>query len=429
MVTLELVQKTLRCLNTSELIVLALENNIKFHSNMNRVEIINNLLKPNLIGGGLKEIEWEKTEPLLLEGILTRLTRNDIENLRRTNKYFKSRLSKLITEPYFKNLIESRPKIIKTPKEIEVVKWEPNGFRIASLDSDKIVRMWDSNTGHLDKHFRNIYGVEAFTWSPDGKRLASIHTWDISILIWDSDAGDQMERLSGQWERVVSMAWSRESLASSGYNGTIRIWNPNTLRQIGDDLVGHVGPVTSVSLLSLPDSNRLVSGGNDRTLRIWDSYTGHPIGNPLIGHQYSIKHVEWSPDGTRIISIDNEGNIKMWTSDANQPDTFVERTLESPGGQEWNPIPNAQFITWSPDGQRLASIGYDDDSIQIWDSDTGVQLEKFEMDERVNSISWSPDGMKLASGGASGNDDENSGQITVWTPLSGVVRSSDSNFV
>ena len=46
----------------------------------------------------------------------------------------------------------------------------------------------------------------------------------------------------------------------------------------------------------------LASGGDDGTVRLWDVATGRQIGDPLTGHTGAVPSVAFSPDGKTLAS-------------------------------------------------------------------------------------------------------------------------------
>jgi dipeptidyl aminopeptidase/acylaminoacyl peptidase len=76
-------------------------------------------------------------------------------------------------------------------------------------------------------------------------------------------------------------------------------------------------------------------------------------------------------------------------------------------------------LTWSPDGERLAS-GSVDGKASIWNPDTGSLLRQFEAAEaEINSITWSPDGRILATGGSDGFENQGNQTVRLWNASTG----------
>lgn len=83
-----------------------------------------------------------------------------------------------------------------------------------------------------------------------------------------------------------------------------------------------------------------------------------------------------------IISLENVGNLKM-----------AGNLLGHSGYTHVG-------VLFSPDRQTLASFGYEDGTIRLWDLTTGSESARFKHYPGVQAIAFSPDGNRIASGGA-----------------------------
>jgi WD40 repeat protein len=107
--------------------------------------------------------------------------------------------------------------------------------------------------------------------------------------------------------------------------------------------------------------------------------------NTLSGHQRSVTAVSWSPDGQTLASAGAGNTVKLWSKGGK-----LLQTLTGHKDNVWG-------VNWSPDGQTLAS-GSDDKTVKLW-SKGGKLLQTLTGHQKsVSSVSWSPDGQTLASG-------------------------------
>ena len=142
---------------------------------------------------------------------------------------------------------------------------------------------------------------------PSVSKLLSIAAWRIhpsgqdryAMLAAASRPG--IASLTGHTDRVHAVAFSPDghTLVSGSYDGTARLWDMATHRQIGDPLNGH-GEVYSVAFS--PHGNLVATGGQDTMVRLWNVATQRQIGAPLNGHDGEINAVAFSPDGRTLAS-------------------------------------------------------------------------------------------------------------------------------
>jgi WD40 repeat protein len=87
------------------------------------------------------------------------------------------------------------------------VRWSPDGTKLASIQENNQVQLWDINTGNLlmtfPGHTDYIYTVE---WHPSGRIIASASS-DGTIRIWDVQTGEG-EIFVQEDNRITDLAWS-----------------------------------------------------------------------------------------------------------------------------------------------------------------------------------------------------------------------------
>jgi eukaryotic-like serine/threonine-protein kinase len=270
------------------------------------------------------------------------------------------------------------------------VAYSPDGSLLASSDGHERmpaqgeIKLWDAASGReirtLSDHQRYIFLVR---FSPDGLRLASA-SLDGTVRIWDVATGRTIQTLRGHRGAVYGVAFSPEGrrLASSGADGTVRIWDLEAASEVFS-LSGHVGAVRCVAFR--PDGRRLASGGVDGKVRIWDA-AGTPLGI-LSGHSATVRAVEYSPDGRSLATGSYDRTVRIWEEES-------RRELHCLRGHE------AEVITvrFSRDGRRLASASFDQ-SVRIWDpvSGRGISTLKAHKSRYMYGLDFSPDGQQMAT--------------------------------
>ncbi len=277
--------------------------------------------------------------------------------------------------------------------------FSPDGRRLVTACADGKVRVYDAVTG-ADTGFINDYGdaVYCAEFSPDGRRIAyagGTHSWtksqDTTVRIWDLATG-ATRRLVGHAQEVSCVAWSLDGsiLVSSGWDGKIKVWDPESGRELPPFEASSNQRVIRCVAFS-PDGRLLGAAGVDDpnpTARatLFDVRTRRVV-RELAGHSLVVHGIRFSPDGQYVATSAMDGTAKIWSVAELRP--FV--TLEGHDQTVWT-------AAFSPDGRRVAT-GSLDQTARIWDANTGTLLRTLVVRFPVVSLAFSRDGNRLATVG------------------------------
>ena len=258
---------------------------------------------------------------------------------------------------------------------VSALDWNRRDNRIVSGHSDGSIQVWNVEDGTLlttlDGHERVVTSVQ---WSPDGTQIAS-GSWDDTLRIWDVDTGQVQVIIHTGAEITVnySVNWNAagDQMASQGAHG-VYIWDTST----GQPAFSWFYNREVSALKWSPDNEIIATANSSDQILLWDVSTG-TILNTLDGGGGFVHAIAWSPDGRRLASHSTSpsdirrGWIDIWdvaTGDllAHLPDV----SMTGDGSY-------ANAIAWSPDGTRLASIS-DDGRVIIWDMDTYDELASYD---------------------------------------------------
>jgi WD40 repeat protein len=236
--------------------------------------------------------------------------------------------------------------------------------------------------GHAD----DVGGV---AFEPGGRTLASVGE-EGTVRIWDT-----------RTHRQVGGPLARDANGAAGVrfssDGSKLVYGSNTKLKIVDvasrkpvaTLTGHKEYVYDVAVSA--DGRTLASaGGDDRTFRVWDARTFKPLGKPFAGFGFAVS-VALSADGRTLAAADG-GSVRL----------FDVRTHRALGPRLIDRRSTPGDVEFSPDGRTLA-VGAFDGTIRLWRVGSATRkgrlLRGHKHDELVQGVAFSPDGRTLASAG------------------------------
>ena len=200
----------------------------------------------------------------------------------------------------------------KIEAEIEAVLLK-NGKTVISggRESDRLVRLWNVETGHLLKTLKEHTSdeIESVSFSPDGKTIVS---GDRSVRLWDVNTGDLLKNLNGNTGWITSVGFSPDGkrIVSGSYDDTVRLWDVET----GHLLKTHKGHKWNVESVSFsPDGKTLASGSVDGSVWLWDIEMGSLL-KTFEGHKGNVESVRFLPDGRMIVGSSLDGAILLWNT-------------------------------------------------------------------------------------------------------------------
>ena len=284
------------------------------------------------------------------------------------------------------------------------IDFAPDGSRMASIGDDGMIRLWDlaerkqirSFQAHADHGFRVFFVLE-------GKVLASCGE-DSSVRLWNASTGETLGELEGYARMVERAAMDRSPdgrwCVSGNPDGFAHVWDVQTHKQLCRlDLGLRDGIRCSACCVCVsPDGQLAAVGTNQNLIRVCDVRTGELVAT-FAGHEDDIQAVTFHPSGNLLASSDRAGVIRVWPLDSVRE--AAGRDFD--GTDEWPPYfrghsARAWSLDFSPDGTRLVSASKDG-NVRSWSGREPTTQHVRETGDETNATTFVSQGSELLIAG------------------------------
>ncbi|MFC6285413.1 BTAD domain-containing putative transcriptional regulator [Nocardioides sp. GCM10027113] len=284
--------------------------------------------------------------------------------------------------------------------------WSPSGavFATEGPEESGLVEIRDARTGEPVHSFRgHDDDVNDVSFSEDGSMLATSGD-DGSVRVWRADTGREVLTVRHPGGPVVDdvAVWS-PSFSADG--GRLAAGWPDGVRVVDVDsgrVVAEIAADRPMGIALSPDGRRVAfGGGGGATATVASVATGEVL--LRLGRDDPPTDLAWSPDGRWIAVPGSRGSVAVWDAGTG------ELAAVFPGSAD-----HVWEVDWSPDGTRLAAVG-DDGTAHVSEVGGGggrplivLSAPDSSRGGGMNGVAFSPDGRRLMTG------DLAITSVTVW---------------
>ena len=184
--------------------------------------------------------------------------------------------------------------------------YSKNDRLLASVSSDGLSVVWDSQTGSPYSAFEHSGQLRSVAFHPGVKGLVACATADREVVFWDaSKPNDPMK-----WQKLEPASLKRAK--ASAFSGSI---------------VVHESSVNDVDFSG--DGKVMVTCGDDRTIAVWD-FAEKTLLDRFRGHVNAVLSCRSDRDGRGAVSASADGQVRFWQFDQYEDQRVFENGDASP---------------------------------------------------------------------------------------------------
>ena len=228
-----------------------------------------------------------------------------------------------------------------------------SGRYFVAPSDDLEVEVYDLTTNKADRKFGPGASTKSATFTPDEQRVITGDRAGM-IMVWNLQEQAPVELPGKGTVHTLAVRPDSKQFASAGADGAVKLWPlPATKGDKPMLLEQHEGPVYGVAYSPDAANPRLASAGWDGTVRIWDPMPGKQL-RVLKGHEGDVFSVSFGKGGTVVASAGGDGTVRIWDVETGNPLQVLRG-----GGRAFH------TVRFAPDGKMLAAGGRDG-SVRVW---------------------------------------------------------------
>jgi WD40 repeat protein len=294
--------------------------------------------------------------------------------------------------------------------QLECLAWSPDGKSITAGGGDGRIRRWN-----LDGVLHQVLpghkqSINTLCFDPTGQLLATGDTTGL-IKLWKED-GTYLRDFVGHDDEIKGLLLSQDQqvLVSASGDQTARVWHINGQHRL--TLTGHNGPV--LGLAADPTAQTLLTAGADGIVKIWQWASSRVIGCSI--NPTSTKSLAFLPNGESIAVIGANHQVQFWGRSGQKLSEF-QTPLSNSGRRDW-----ATRLVISSDGRYVATAAAGDTGqVSLW-TIAGREIKTWDAHkEPIRHLTFSPDGQNLAT--IAHNDQK----TKVWTLRGECIQTLSNN--
>ncbi|XP_002740524.2 guanine nucleotide-binding protein subunit beta-5-like [Saccoglossus kowalevskii] len=271
--------------------------------------------------------------------------------------------------------------------------WSQDKRHVVSSSQDGKMIVWDAFTTNKEHAVTMpTTWVMACSYAPSGTMVACgglDNKCSIYQLSLDEDVASKKRTVAmhTSYMSCCSFTNSDQQILTGSGDSTCALWDVES-GQLLQSFHGHNADVMSLDLSPSESGNTFVSGGCDKQALVWDMRTGQCV-QSFDGHESDINAVRFFPSGDAFATASDDATCRLYDLRADREvNIYTKESI----------LFGATCLDFSLSG-RLLFVGYNDYTVNIWDTLKGIRLAiLYGHENRVSCLSVSPDGTSLCTG-------------------------------